>query len=115
MEEAGFVTGALQRRRGWQGVRVFTQRMLAALHYRPPDGRRPRASIGRPLSTRSTTIPPPSPNKIGENARHGVRGKKKAAKAARVSKGSSCRTEDHNPPSLRFSYQKASERRESED
>jgi hypothetical protein len=42
MQAAGFVTGNLQRRRGWQGVRIFTRRMLAALHYQPPD--RPAAA-----------------------------------------------------------------------
>jgi len=43
LEQAGFVTGNLQRRRQWPG-RVFTSSTLAALHWRPPD-RAPSATI----------------------------------------------------------------------
>jgi len=43
LQQAGYVTANLQRRRNWHG-RIFTESMTAALHYRASD-RPPAASV----------------------------------------------------------------------
>ena len=44
LSAAGYVTGSLQQRRVWQRIRIFTRRMLAALHHQPPE-RAPAPSV----------------------------------------------------------------------
>jgi hypothetical protein len=60
LESAGYVTANLHQRYRWQGRRIFTSSILAAMHPAPPRCRRPLRSIGEVSSGGFSRTPRPS-------------------------------------------------------